>query len=240
MKSILEIIKSIETQKSFVNPTVIYNEGWMTRLLVYSSIQEKINLESIDFSTISNWTSEALISSPFINAQNSREGYTHADIAIGDFTVDYLSRGEIKIKEDASLFGIIEAKMGSNLSKGTTHAKKYNQASRNLVCIAHNTLNKPVCKTFFYVVAPESTIKLHKIEAQIELDAIKDQVNDRFVLHKSEIAIYTLREKILAKIESCEIKAITYEEWISQFTQTSINNELENFYKKAIKWNRIN
>ena len=40
---------------------------------------------------------------------------------------------EIDINKDAKFFGIIDAKEGSNLSQGTTHAKNYNQASTNLV-----------------------------------------------------------------------------------------------------------
>lgn len=236
---IINIIQSIENAQPNVNPTVIYNEGWMIRLLVLSSIQEKVKFDSIDFSSIFNWTSESLISSPFINAKKYREGYTHADIAIGDFKVDYSNRGEIEILTDAKHLGIIEAKMGSNLSQGTTHVLDYNQASRNLVCIASNTINKPVCKTFFYVVAPASKIKDHEIVAQIELDAVKKQVNQRFELHKSETDIYSLNEQIIAKIENCVIKAISYEEWINLFKNSTAHNDLQNFYEKAKKWNRI-
>ena len=129
--------------------------------------------------------------------------------------------------------------MGSNLSKGTTHVLDYNQASRNLVCIASNTIKKPVCKTFFYVVAPASKIKDHEIVAQIELDAVKKQVNQRFELHKSENDIYSLKEQIIAKIENCVIKAISYEEWINLFKNLTTHNDLQNFYEKAKKWNRI-
>jgi len=31
MKSIVDIIKTIDTENPGINPTVIYNEGWMTR-----------------------------------------------------------------------------------------------------------------------------------------------------------------------------------------------------------------
>jgi hypothetical protein len=37
-------------------------------------------------------------------------------MALGDFSVDYIKRGEIIIDEDARNFGIIEAKMGSDLT----------------------------------------------------------------------------------------------------------------------------
>ena len=239
MQSIIEIINSIGTPMPNVNPTVFYNEGWITRLLVLSSIQEKIKLGNVDFSCINNWTSEALISSPFINAQNHREGYTHADIAVGDFKVDYSKRGKIIVNDDAILFGIIEAKMGSNLSKGTTHAKEYNQANRNLVCIANNTTNQPECKTFFYVVAPESKLKKYKMEVQISLESVLEQVKNRFNLHETEELIFSQRQQIMEKIENTEIKALSYEDWIKQFKNGDIQHLLQNFYDKANKWNRI-
>jgi len=179
MKSIVDIIKTIDTENPGINPTVIYNEGWMTRLLVYESIQEKIQLSDIDFGKISNWTSEALISSPFVKANTHREGYTHADMALGDFSVNFNERGEIIVPKNAKVFGIIEAKMGSNLSQGTTHFKDYNQASRNLACIASNTCDIN-CKIFFYVAAPEKKISEHEIKKQIDLRIMIDQIVFRF------------------------------------------------------------
>lgn len=239
MQNIIEIIKSIETSQPNVNPTVIYNEGWMTRLLVIESIQEKLKLESIDFSNISNWTSEALISSPFIQTKSHREGYTHADIAIGDFRVDYLKRGEIEIQADAKLFGIIEAKMGSNLSQGTTHVSDYNQACRNLVCIASNIINKTDCKTFFYVVAPESKISHHQVQAQIELQFVLKQIEQRFNLHSSENDIIQKLPEVISYVKQCDIKVISYEEWISLITNTDAKSLLQSFYEKSKKWNRV-
>jgi len=239
VQNILELIKSIETAKPNVNPTVIYNEGWMTRLLMHQSIIEGLELGVIDFTSISNWTSEALISSPFINAKNHREGYTHADIAIGDFDVDFSKRGKIDIQPKAILFGIIEAKMRSNLSKNTTHVPEYNQASRNLVCIASNTIDKPNCNIFFYVVAPQKKLKDHNIKAQIDLQVVKKQIENRFSIHTSESSILKEKSAILAKINNCDIQAISYETWISCIKDITAQKSLQEFYDKAKKWNRI-
>jgi hypothetical protein len=74
MKEIFEIINSIDLKNPNINPTVIYNEGWMTRLLVYHSIKEKIKLGIIDFSQQVNRKSDAKIESPFLKAEKHREG----------------------------------------------------------------------------------------------------------------------------------------------------------------------
>jgi len=88
MKDVIEIIQSIDTDTIHLNPTTFYNKGWMIRLLVKKSIEEKKTVGTINFADISNWTSEGLISSPFVSAPFNREGYTHADIALGDFKIN--------------------------------------------------------------------------------------------------------------------------------------------------------
>ena len=242
MIGISEIIRTIESSNANVNPTEIYNEGWMTRLLVYYSIQEKIILKEIDFSSIKYWTSEALLSSPFVKVSSMREGYTHTDIALGDFTVDYEKRGQVMVKLDAKQFGVIEAKMKSPLSKRTSNADDYNQASRNIACIAHNTNFD--CKTFFYVALPETKLpKKNKdgfsISDFIEKDEIKRQIKDRLSPYISNDIDKINDIDILAKVEKCTVGIITYEEWIELFNDTSTKEILNKFYENCKKWNKL-
>ena len=44
-----KIIDSIDQEQPNLNPTQIYNEGWMTRLLVKFSIEDKLKFKGIDF-----------------------------------------------------------------------------------------------------------------------------------------------------------------------------------------------
>jgi hypothetical protein len=228
-----EIIRSIHiNQIPNLNPTEIYNEGWMTRLLVYISMKQKIKLSDyLDFSQVRNWTSEGLISSPFIHAENNKEGYTHADMVLGDFQVNYKTKGQIEVFDKAKLFGIIEAKMGSNLSQGTSYAKEYNQASRNLACISYNSHNS--CKTFFGVVAPETMIEKHGIENQIQKEFMIRQVESRYELSKLSVD-----NDLINRAQKCKTFVVSYEYWISLLNgkdKSSVND----FYKNCIIWNRL-
>ncbi len=238
MKNLLEIIKTLNSNEPNLNPTEIYNEGWMTRLLVYESIKEKIKLKGIDYKKIKYWTSEALISSPFVKDDKYREGYTHADMALGDFSVDFNTRGQIKILKNAKIFGIMEAKMGSNLSKGTKYFKNYNQASRNLACIAYNTMGTN-CEIFFYVVAPENKIKQHEINKQIDLQTMIDQISLRFKDYSDEFKKDHKMDLIIFKASQCKVQAISYEEWILKVMDEESRKFLTEFYNKAKHWNRI-
>lgn len=259
MEGIFEIIRTINHGRAKVNPTEIYNEGWMTRLLIHYSIKEKLTLKKeeevlIDFGRISNWTSEALISSPFVNAKNNREGYTHADMALGDFEVNFQkessdkkikNKGLITVDDNANVFGIIEAKMGSPLSKGTKHAENYNQAVRNITCIIHNSINNSKCDTFFYVVAPKEKIYT-KREAKrewtkmLEIDDIKFNLKKRINDHNEINDEQICSKELIRKIEdNCKIGLFSYDLWIEQITNQKAQEELSAFYIECKKWNNI-
>lgn len=151
----------------------------MVRLLVYYSIKYGIVvINKLRFSEIYNCTSEVLISSPFIKVKENLEGYTHVNIAFGDFTMDFESKGEININEALKTIGIIEAKMGSNLSQGTKHAKRYNQVTWNIACMLHNVKDDS-CKLYFGVLAPQNTIKKYDFKSQIDSEEVFKHLKER-------------------------------------------------------------
>ena len=232
MQTIIDIIKSIDSNNSNINPTQIYNEGWMARLLMIQSIREGIVFKGINFANIFNWTSEALISSPFINTKQNREGYTHADIVFGDFEVNFKESGKIIILDTPKIFGIIEAKMKSGLSTETKNFQKYNQASRSLLCIGNNTYNKK-CKTFFIVVAP--LCRLDKIKKDTNLKILHSQINNRYIEHKDDL----YSEEIITKAKNCNVMEWSYEEWIGAIEDGNSKEYLNDFYKKTLIWNRL-
>lgn len=234
MNAINQIIASIKSSQPNVNPTEVFNEGWMTRLLVHYSVQEKLKLPKLDFGSIQNWTSEALISSPFVSAPKLREGYTHADMALGDFSVRYSDGGNIAVNDDAKIFGIIEAKMRSRLTPGTTHFERYNQASRNVACIASNSFKTRDCQTFFAVVAPEKKLVEHKID--FILSNVVDEIRDRFNVYNPPLENEAV---ICSAAARCDTWSISYEDWISEFNDVAIKKELNDFYEECKKWNRI-
>jgi hypothetical protein len=164
METIEVLVQSLEklSENLKANPTVIYNEGWMVRLLIYQSNWEGLTLTpNIRFGTkegeIKNWTSEALIDSPFMGKElkdkKQNETHTHADVMLGDFSVCYSKNGAITVKPDAKILGIVEAKMGSGLSRGITNADNYNQASRSIACLSYNVIKESKkCDIFFIIV----------------------------------------------------------------------------------------
>ncbi|RYJ44294.1 hypothetical protein [Flavobacterium beibuense] len=236
MQSIVDIIKSIESELPYVNPTQIYNEGWLTRMLMNQSVKEKIKFGGLDFKDFSKWTSEALISSPFIKTKEKREGYTHADIVFGDFIVNYKVSGKVEVEEGVKIFGVIEAKMRSSLSKGTTNFENYNQAARILACISSNTYEKN-CKIYFIVVAPK--IKLTKINEQIEIENLLDGIKTRFVEYDEDFKLKQNMDSLLAKATVCNVLSWNYEDWIDAIKDSASKKMLGEFYNETKKWNSV-
>jgi hypothetical protein len=228
------LCKNLGTSK--INPTVIFNEGWMIRILVIESMKKGIVIDDIDFGKLAEkeWSSEALISSPFVGIEKNPEGYTHADIILGDFEIDYSNSGDIKVKNNAEILGIIEAKMGSNLSKETSNAKEYNQASRSICCLAHNAAKYAACETFFIIAAPKVTIERYKFSEQ--MSKVSKQIEQRFIHSGKEEDYSAIKNKVAA----CKRTVICYEKWIEFFEGDPIKRKLEDFYDECKKHNKTN
>lgn len=235
--------KNGSNQKFNINPTEIYNEGWMCRLLTYYSIQNELILnENIKFKKEWNWCSEAHIKSPFeprIKGDTSGEGKTHADMALGDFDINYTRNGELYVKDNPEQFGIIEAKMNSGLSKGTRRVKDYNQAIRNIACIANSTNENT--KTFFYVAMPKESKHIHEVKEFLDWGKneviLRDRI-DHFIKHGNNPNKIDW-DNLINKASKVKTGIIFYHEWISKINENEINNELSEFLKECVFWNNV-
>ena len=148
---------------------------------------------------------------------------------MGDFSVNYEARGEVILDENPEVLGIIEAKMGSNLSQGTSNAKDiYNQASRNVCCLYYVTKNNPKWELFFVVSAPNATIKKHEIERQVKRENILEQIENRFK-HSKE----TYKPEIKKQVEKCKLVIISYEEWLAELQNIDVQKMIGSFYNES-------
>ena len=149
----------------------VFNETWMLRLTLallhdYTdvfSIEEgkKTIMEDIQKAVRKRWISEGGLHPAFEN-----EGATWADAVVGDVDLGEEMKREIVVNtKNQPITGIIviEAKIGSKLSEGITHEKKnYNQAARNIACLArlvHNEGEELISKSRFFVFGPTKKVK---------------------------------------------------------------------------------
>ena len=134
---ITKILSLCESENTVMPPTGLYNEGWMLRIILDWFSQRKSNNHPLSFSKDARWYSEILIPSPFSPRKRKdplAEAYTHADGAIGHFTIGRSGKGDINLSPTAKQLVIIEAKMFSRLSRGIKNFKDYDQATRKSHC----------------------------------------------------------------------------------------------------------
>jgi len=198
IEMITQILEKAHTKEINIPPTLLYNEGWMVRLLVELSIKERIHIDRLDFSRISKWYSEGLLTSPFLPRY----------------------RGDIRASGQGETLGIIEAKMGSPLSSGTKNQPGYDQASRNLACLAFNALNTNH-ELYFIVVAPEVKIEEYNFKEIVNLDYMIPQIEKRFDLYKKEsIEIFEKKEATVKRAKNCNCLVLSYKEWLNSLKET--------------------
>lgn len=171
----------------------------MLRLILDAMQPLDVPGHPLRFLSGSKWYSEALLSSPFrprLKQDTLSEGLTHADGVIGHFEFRPLTQAGLRLKPDSRQFVVVEAKMFSNLSSGTTNARGYNQAARNVACmaeaIAQSGMPDPLSSlesVGFIVVAPERSKRGHpntNLEDCVVPESIRLAVHNRIAAYEEK------------------------------------------------------
>ncbi|MCC6242138.1 MAG: hypothetical protein IT353_04825 [Gemmatimonadaceae bacterium] len=226
-------------------PTLLYNEGWLLRLVVDWYHRHPEAKGTLTFHAGAEWYSEALLESPFLRGQY-REGFTHADAVIGHFEVRK-ERGDIALRPEATQFLVVEAKMGSPLSAGTKHAADYNQAARNVACMIklierYVTSGASLSDARFIVIAPESKLKEHGTRALLDRVHLCEAIRRRAEGRSADDVEWVNREVVPRLTENVLIPAcISWEELLTEIAGLNSDDgkELSDFYGLCREHNRI-
>ncbi len=230
-------------------PTELYNEGWMLRLLLDWHQRNPSEASPLRFTRGAGWYSEGRLASPFIRGVKPREGYTHADGVIGQFTIEPGERGEILLRPDARQLVVIEAKMGSKLSAGTTHAPSYDQAARNVACMAELLSVAGMApdrleqmeRLAFFVVAPESRIEAGVFEDLVTRESIRAKIQARV----KGLAEGSARDKrfrwvgavLEPMLDRMELGVVSWESLLAHVCVQSDQESLRGFYAECLRFN---
>jgi hypothetical protein len=226
-----------------IQPTLLYNEGWMLRLILNWFKNNPGSKHKLSIPPNNNWYSEALLPSPFLHGKGINEGYTHADGVVGKFKIGASKKGDLCLNDDSNYFYITEAKMSSALSKGTKNAPTYNQAARNIACIAELLHNKKLNykdfdKLGFYVIMPLNSKHFNETKNILCKSSIIDIINHRlkhFPHSKKLSSINWLRNNLVDFINYLDIALITWEEILSHISDKDLND----FYDKTLYYNPL-
>jgi hypothetical protein len=253
MRTVERLLLACGTEESILPPTELFNEGWLLRLALEQLAGREFAGQLLSPMAGGRWFSEGLLPSQFLARKRGdalAEGWTHADGVVGHFDVSWAGRSEITLAGSAAQFVVVEAKLGSPLSAGTTRAPFYNQAARNIACIAevlHRAGAAPralesVC---FLVVAPACQIGSAisgEILSKVSVQATVEKRVAMYVGTPDELAKRAWFERaFLPLLDVIRIETITWEaivDCIAQLTPEAAP-AFQEFYARCLQFNRV-
>jgi len=247
------MLRNCDKNDAVIPSTELYNESWMVRIVVDWFSNYSGNQHQFSFLPESKWYSEALLPTTFraiTMGDVLAESMTRADIVIGNFKIGNFSKGDLLLEENANQFLVIEAKMFSKLDSGTKNARNYDQASRNVACMAETLKRIKINpdnfeKLGFYVIAPLSQIE--------KVETFKKYTNNTNIHNKAldRVEAYLDREDYFEKkdwfdewftpmLDKIEIQCLSWEEIIEfiQKIDKYMGDEILKFYENCVRYNQ--
>jgi len=246
LDSISNILRRCSSGSSVLPPTELYNEGWMLRLMLDWFDRNRQFVHPLSFMEGARWYSEALLPSRFLaesRADLMAESFTHADGVIGHFNIKPGVRGDATLLSGAKQFIVAEAKLGSSLAAGTKNARMYDQAARNVACMAHVLASagveaRTVDRLAFYVLAPEAQIKAGVFAGLVTRESIERKVRERVHAYGGRHDAW-LNEAFLPTLSVVELDVLSWESVIAALPKSDETEALGKFYEQCLKFNPL-
>lgn len=225
-----------------LKPSDFFCEGWLTALTIAVVKREGLDVPLFKVPPGAHWWCEAGLRSRFKPKKRSDkrgEGVTWVDGVIGHF--DCRRKRGIEIRRDATHLHVLEAKLNSPLSKKTSNASGYDQAARNVACIAHEVElagGEPsrFATLRFTVVAPAKHREKHQhllTRTSIERKVLARIDNYAEPERQGHLNWYT--ERFLPVMDRICVQFVTWEEVIHQVEQQApeLGCMLRAFYEQC-------
>lgn len=246
---IAAMLATAAESRRVIPPTDLYNEGWMLRLVLHW-LSERPEIEhDLAFADNANWYSEALLPSAFLaryRGDKLAESWTHADGVIGHFSIGENGAGDLSVPRAMSQLLVTEAKMFSKLSSGVTNAKYFDQAARNIACIAE-VLGRAaidpqsVHSLGFFVIAPQSRIAEGVFDSQMDRTGIANIVRRRVEEYRDREKLRWYEKVFLPVSSRLNIRCIAWEELLDLISETDpeFGPRLSEFYTHCLEFNQV-
>jgi len=246
LNKLFPLIETVHNPIPHFPPTLIYNEGWLLRLVMDWFSQQKSISHPLAFEEKSFWFSEALLPSAFApryRGDKLAEARTHLDGVIGHFTIGDKGKADFAILPDATQFIALEAKIYSKLSATVRNAPYYDQAARNVACIAEvlRRANRPpqmMTSLCFYVLAPQIQIDKGIFRQDLSKEAIRRKVERRAQEYQGQYDAW-YADWFYPTLECIHIDAIGWESIVNEIAQWDpiSGSTLQEFLNYCLQYN---
>ena len=228
-------------------PTILYNEGWLLRLVLDWFSHQGGDTHPLDFVSGARWFSEASLPSQFFarhRGDQLSEGWTRPDGVIGQFGFSG-STTEVSLGDDVTQMTVTEAKLFAGLSPGVSHAGYFDQAGRNVACLAevlHRAGRHPDQFTSlgFLVLAPAEQIDAGVFEKEMTKQSIRDKVSRRVSEYGDSAKDRWLLERFSPILTKSRVECLSWEGIIDHVNSldSRFGADLYEFYNLCLQFNR--
>lgn len=240
------MLQTIDQGNPVFPPTTLYNENWLLRLLL-NAYHEHGGTDLFPVLPDCEWFSEGLLPSAFLarfRGDPLAEGWTHADGVLGHIHVGSAARGDVSLQQDAKQLVVVEGKMFSPLSKGTRKAPDYDQAARNVACIAellHRAGQPPehFDQLAFLLMAPQEQIEAGIFESLVTRASIEEKVAQRVKAYDGDRDAWH-HDWFLPTLERIRLDTVTWEQAIEDLANHAQQDAegLAAFYQRCVGFGR--
>lgn len=243
--AIPQVLMDAGTNRGRIRPTLIYNEGWMLRLILQCAEE---GLLPHTFPDVPYWYSEPQLYTAFKQSRgkNLYETNTEADGVIGHFTLK--RKCGLVLKTGATHFEVIEAKMFSGLSADVKNAPGYDQAARTVACMAHtlyvNKIEPQSLKSFgFYLVAPREQIENRVFSESMQPETIRQKISDRISAYsddiRNDLRVWEV-DWVEPVVQQLSLRCLSWEDLCDEVIESNqeIGCEVRDFYEQCLTHNR--
>ena len=245
MNLLSNLITSYDPENPNFRPTELYNESWLVKLVLRQVSKIADSEFPIGFLPGSDWFSEALLPSAFrarYQGDPLSESRTNADGVVGHFAVGRKAKADLELIEDAAQFTVVEAKVGSPLSAGTSNAKYFDQAARNIACMAEVIARSGASasnfsRLDFVVLAPRSSIEKGTFAEEMSPGSIRSKVERRVAEYEGQLEQW--HESAFNPImDQIKLYSLSWEEtiqWIGD-RDPDVFSDLSEFYDLCLEF----
>lgn len=246
MLSILtDLLSAYDPESPNFRPTEIYNESWLVKLIMSQASLIPADDHPLSFFPGSSWYSEALLPTVFkarTQGDPLSESRTNADGVIGHFRIGHKAKADFELLENPGQFTVVEAKVGAPLSSGVIHAKYFDQAARNVACMAEclalaNLNPASLERLGFIVLAPAKAIDEGTFAEKMTKTSIQSKTEQRVTAYQGDLDRW-FQEKFLPTLERVQLHSLSWEDsidWIRAHNPQAAA-QLDDFYQLCLKY----
>lgn len=246
MDILSDLLSSFDPTNPNFRPTEIYNECWLIKLVLHQSSTIPDNNFPLGFQPGCSWFSEGLLPTAFKPRDRKDplgEGRTNADGVIGQIQIGIKGKADLELQEGATQFTVVEAKVGAPFSKDTRKTKNYDQAARNVACMAEvmsqtGIIPSSLERLDFIVLAPRHSIEKGTFSEEMDKASIQSKVQKRVASYVGERDDW-YRNHFEPTLEKIRLVSLSWEsalEWVGDYKPLAAD-KLKDYYESCLMFN---